>query len=793
MPAQSSAGGGDIPAQSSAGRGYKPVQSFAGGGYRTAQSSADNGYRPALQGPGLVGRRQIRATQACNHCRLRKQRCDEARPCQLCRDNALDCQYKEVPMPKQDVKMMQLQNSVNGISDTLNGFIHRWEMATETRQPLTNSHDVMATAKDHPAPPERFRSSRSRTVGQHPGAIQSDHNTSAHKLLPQWSLAFKLEETVPALKHLVDSGENFIEYPLYYERKRGNLRVWGFGQGDDIFDFIGSLDNLDSNSGPPSPKVPIATGFKYGCPPVNHSSSSTMNGDIPRNQESVGLGSDGKADFRLSTLNSLRKSYQKHIHILHPILDLNELEDMIDSFGKTYGPNAKASYTMSYDRDSVAHKLSRGSIERSIGNAIVLLVLALGTVSEHKGNLPSPIESSSYSEAYDTHSRNIDILPGFIYFAHATDILGHQQSGNTVAHVQAMILAALYLAQLGRVMESWNWISNACRATLVLLHAYYPRINRQMKDQQIDGRPVIPEKDPHQLNILSIVYWSCLSLETDILAEWSKLPASMVSTYQGDVKSPWAVFEHAFHIPATTDDDPPGTALSIFSNLADLRVLLNGAHNDLYKPLGEESTAAILKKSDSLTQLLREWRNALDPSLAWNDEDPPSTDVNTARLRAKMYGAKYVILRPYLYETIKKYENLYTFKEQMQHPELIEASKDCILSAIQSTIAFDRVGADPASPYENYVSTRTRRLILTNVVGTLHAQFGNMVVLAAAWISPLMNHLPRGTLDNEAMSLLFYRTMNILSEMAPNSPILQVDYDILSEIKHQLQLKSYQS
>jgi hypothetical protein len=45
-------------------------------------------------------RRQVRATQACIRCRSRKQKCDETLPCQCCRENNFDCQYKDVPPPK---------------------------------------------------------------------------------------------------------------------------------------------------------------------------------------------------------------------------------------------------------------------------------------------------------------------------------------------------------------------------------------------------------------------------------------------------------------------------------------------------------------------------------------------------------------------------------------------------------------------------------------------------------------------------------------------------------------------
>ena len=58
-------------------------------------------YMPDYGSAGQQARRkQVRATQACNHCRSRKQKCDEARPCQFCRENNFDCQYKDVPPPK---------------------------------------------------------------------------------------------------------------------------------------------------------------------------------------------------------------------------------------------------------------------------------------------------------------------------------------------------------------------------------------------------------------------------------------------------------------------------------------------------------------------------------------------------------------------------------------------------------------------------------------------------------------------------------------------------------------------
>jgi hypothetical protein len=74
-------------------------------GQQYGQPTSSHALKPyTTQHPGSaaqkVRRKQVRATQACNHCRTRKQRCNEARPCQFCRENNFDCQYKYVPPPK---------------------------------------------------------------------------------------------------------------------------------------------------------------------------------------------------------------------------------------------------------------------------------------------------------------------------------------------------------------------------------------------------------------------------------------------------------------------------------------------------------------------------------------------------------------------------------------------------------------------------------------------------------------------------------------------------------------------
>lgn len=221
--------------------------------------------------------------------------------------------------------------------------------------------------------------------------------------------------------------------------------------------------------------------------------------------------------------------------------------------------------------------------------------------------------------------------------------------------------------------------------------------------------------------------------------------------------------------------------------------------------------------ADSSVNIVESWRRLLPPQLVWDDDEPPPTDLNHARVRAKYYGALYVMLRPYLRiashgvdfppshhngswshhgspaapgdvsTPTNRNANMMDLSDDQR--SLIAVASRCIDAAVRSTIAFDRIGADPNSKYENFRSTRTTRLVLTNPFGTLHAQFGNMLVLAAVIKSKLYPHLPSDTkLTSRNLSALFERTIRAIEDVAPNSPILKCDLDILRNVRKQLNL-----
>lgn len=144
---------------------------------------------------------------------------------------------------------------------------------------------------------------------------------------------------------------------------------------------------------------------------------------------------------------------------------------------------------------------------------------------------------------------------------------------------------------------------------------------------------------------------------------------------------------------------------------------------------------------NTLDQILTEWRTLLPEKLQWSDDDPPSRDINDARLRAKFYGAQYIIHRPFLRHALDneiQIQNVRSPKSDafrgsravyssqvnegrtgtMAPPrpnidkdaqtDILHSAKTCVNAAMQSTTAFDNI-------------IDHKRLIVTNIFGTAHA------------------------------------------------------------------------
>lgn len=247
-----------------------------------------------------------------------------------------------------------------------------------------------------------------------PSAVE--HTTAAHRLLcwPSIRAAFSQSNT----RVLSD------DYVMKLEERKGLLRVYGRGEGQDAGD-----------GGHPSPTGSTASprsdeGSEIRSPPPSEGLWGSGFVDPPTAREVGGLGRDGKLEVDPPTLDKLLRLYLEHIHILHPFLDKNTLTKMVKRFSidcnsgthlkRTWfdGPKSAAPTSFEGPREPLTH-LSKSSkrkhsetqyqgagtelvsptapstslphFQRAISTAIVLLVMALGKICEWRDPLPGPV------------------------------------------------------------------------------------------------------------------------------------------------------------------------------------------------------------------------------------------------------------------------------------------------------------------------------------------------------------------------------------------------------------------
>ncbi|CAG8065411.1 unnamed protein product [Penicillium nalgiovense] len=338
------------------------------------------------------------------------------------------------------------------------------------------------------------------------------------------------------------------------------------------------------------------------------------------------------------------------------------------------------------------------------------------------------------------NTRNYQAIPGLTLYGYATAILGHLQGGNELEHVQCGLLAGLYAGQLAHPFQSHSWISQASRACQILVRTKrYEQLNEGATKDLYD-----------------FAYWTCLQLESDLLAELD-IPASGISRSEGRIPIPkgkWTMF-----LPNNLTA-PEAMMMLFYSAQIHLRKILNRVHTDLYKVEKQDQIQWSFTVQEALSLNLDRWRESLPDSMQWDESDPPANEINAARMRAKYYGARYIIHRPLLYHVLHyghtgarvgpisqnsmespAFQQLPPSMLNMsaRNPSMARMSSDmgftpatisthwqppevrlhelpkklkaacyvCISSAIKSTEAFDGVGG--------------HRLVVTNIFGTAHA------------------------------------------------------------------------
>jgi hypothetical protein len=449
-------------------------------------------------------------------------------------------------------------------------------------QPLV-PHPALTTAALHASPPDQspFPSTTSQRMASEmpvdmaetieeeedgppvnpgPPSIPVNHTTGAARLLLNPAIS---ELTRGVQKDKIKNQEN---YPMLQEERRGLLRLFGRGEGPDRLPGY-DRDPMTDVEG----STPTASDTSSDAGSPNEEWGQLGDFTPPGDLQHLGrINHKGMPDLAPDVVRGLVQSYLDNINNMHPIMVPAKLNNLVDNFLQTisqpdpaaaaklkpvvqltgHGPGQSnpQGFLVSQDRilDTPSNKRRRsdgpgdnyeqeklperipenkpGLPFRTIGTAIVLLVMALGDICQVKGKIqdcarthesensvgspairnghqsPSGLQSSPWmstvsglpspEDAERTHPRsrrpsvevvfqsrntpgakprNLDVIPGLKYFAFATDILGNQAGGNSLQHVHANILASLYHGQLARPLESHAYLHQACRSLQVIL------------------------------------------------------------------------------------------------------------------------------------------------------------------------------------------------------------------------------------------------------------------------------------------------------------------------------------
>ena len=122
------------------------------------------------------------------------------------------------------------------------------------------------------------------------------------------------------------------------------------------------------------------------------------------------------------------------------------------------------------------------------------------------------------------------------------------------------------------------------------------------------------------------------------------------------------------------------------------------------RPLGIKSYT--LQTQKILSTNLEQWRRSLPNVMKWSDGDPPSTDINTAQLRARYYDARRITHQPSLLYRLQIAQEESAYRDLGSG--IRQACEICVRSAILSAEAFDRFNG---------------RLMVPNIFGIAHGYF----------------------------------------------------------------------
>lgn len=428
--------------------------------------------------------------------------------------------------------------------------------------------------------------------------LTAGHTVMAQRLL-QWR----------SIKDLLANKAPEEDYAMAYEERKGLLRLYGRGQGQDLYD--GAISGTPSSPGSStsddtnmrSPYYPLSEDFSWGGRQLGV--PNIVDGKFFGNEKVHLGGLTSKGDLQLDkqTMFELMDSYLHNIHILHPFLDRIRLRRMVEKVWKDYNPTEAAasrppfSPSAPYARASKhtkrkwstgvgspedvngipyvngVHTSTAPDLSRRISTAIVLLVMALGKICQYTDPLPGfapeaainasdslPHLQQSMSPATNTSSPLApSVLRGITGSRRGSASVSVNSRGMRKGDRNIDVVPGLaYFAEAASILGTLQG-NDLSFAQAYLLAALYTAqlacvieswtwINNACRVCCFLVRDTrfSKEKEKKRVDLTRFVYLACLQLESDILAELDLSPSGLQQIDpEGQIGVPSGVVEDA--------------------------------------------------------------------------------------------------------------------------------------------------------------------------------------------------------------------------------------------------------
>lgn len=262
--------------------------------------------------------------------------------------------------------------------------------------------------------------------------IPSQHTTPASRMLTWPSIQKHIGAFVKNDPTIRD-----FHYTTTREGRRGVLRLYGRGEGSDgmhlsgrsVRDQHGDFDDTGSETSA-SPAADGVWGLSGSfTPQMTPSSSMTI-------EERTKASDPWSTPLELNErkIRQLAKSYMRHMNAMHPIIFPGFLDKLIINFLRSMpkqdisrdraksGKRATSAFVEMGRPLTVKRKYSHveegnvlppnqiktGNLPRSIDTALLLLILALGQLCEHRSKIPNCITPEHESSYSSFNSGNVD-------------------------------------------------------------------------------------------------------------------------------------------------------------------------------------------------------------------------------------------------------------------------------------------------------------------------------------------------------------------------------------------------